>query len=79
MKNIIEMFDKKGNKRNVELVLKFNLEGYKYNYIIYRELDYSHTYVARYIGSEIADLDTNLSEFEFNMSKKILEGVYKHE
>ena len=79
MRDLIEIQDLKGNKRFVELVLKFDIEGYDYNYIIYRELDYSHTYVARYVGDEIVNLDTNLSDFEFSMARKFLEGVQNSE
>ena len=77
-KDLIEIQDINGNKRQVELVLKFNLDCFDNNYIIYRELDYSHTYIAKYIGEDIVNLDTNLTTKEFEMAKLFYEGVNKH-
>jgi uncharacterized protein YrzB (UPF0473 family) len=75
MKDLINITDKQGNTRQVELITKFTLEGYKYNYIIYRELDGSHNYIARYQGEEIVELDTNLSNLELELAKIIYKGV----
>ena len=75
MKDLIEITDKTGKKRQVELVATFNLENYEYNYIIYRELDRSHNFVARYMGEDIAYLDSNLSQEELELSKIVFEGV----
>lgn len=75
MKDLIEITDKLGNKRQVELITKFDLDGYDYNYIIYQEIDHSHVYCARYKGENIVNLDTNLSEKEFNLAKRIYESV----
>lgn len=75
MKDLIEITDKSGNKRQVELITKFELDGYDYNYIIYRELDGSHNYVARYKGENVVNLDTNLSKLELELAKIIFKGV----
>jgi len=75
MKDLINITDKQGNTRQVELITKFTLEGYNYNYIIYRELDGSHNYIARYQGEEIVELDTNLSKLELELAKIIYKGV----
>lgn len=75
MKDYIEIIDKNNNKRNVELVTTFKLEGNNYNYIIYRELDNSHSYVAKYIGDNIVNLITDLSEEEMKLANKIFMGV----
>lgn len=75
MKDLITITDKQGNKRQVELITKFTLEGYEYNYIIYRELDGSHNYIARYQGENIVNLDTNLSKLELELAKIIYKGV----
>ena len=75
MKDLININDKQGNTRQVELITKFTLEGYNYNYIIYRELDGWHNYIARYQGEEIVELDTNLSKLELELAKIIYKGV----
>ena len=75
MKDYIEITDKDNKKRQVEIIVTFQLEGYDYNYIIYRELDKSHDYIARYKGEKIVELDTNLSEEEFKLSEIIYRGV----
>ena len=75
MKDLIEIIDINGKRRKVEIVTTFNLEGYDYNYIIYKELDGSHTYLAKYKGNKIEQLDTNLSEQEIKLSNIIYEGV----
>ncbi len=75
MKDLITITDKFGVARQVELIAKFNLNGYDYNYIIYRELDKSHNYIARYKGEAIATLDTNLSEEELKLAQVVFQGV----
>lgn len=75
MKDIIEITDKNNKKREVELITKFKLEGFKYNYIIYRELDKSHTYIAKYEGENIVNLNTDLSALELSLAEIIYRGV----
>lgn len=75
MKDIINITDKNGQTRPVELVVKFELNGFDYHYIIYRELDKSHNYIARYQGEKIVDLDSNLSEEELALAKIVYKGV----
>lgn len=75
MKDLITITDKFGVARQVELITKFNLNGYDYNYIIYRELDKSHNYIAKYQGEEIASLDTNISEEELKLAEIVFQGV----
>lgn len=75
MKDLITITDKFGVSRQVELITKFNLNGYDYNYIIYRELDKSHNYIAKYQGEEIVSLDTNISEEELKLAEIVFQGV----
>lgn len=75
MKDLIEITDVNNQTRQVELITIFQLENYDYNYVIYRELDNSHTYVARYKGNTITSLDTNLSEQELKLAEIIYRGV----
>lgn len=75
MKDLITITDKFGVSRQVELITKFNLNGYDYNYIIYRELDKSHNYIAKYQGEEIVSIDTNISEEELKLAEIVFQGV----
>lgn len=74
----IDIYSKNGDKVVMELLLAFKLENYKYNYVIYRELDKSKTYVARYKGDKKLDLDTNLSKEEIVLCNKVLKEVQKN-
>ena len=75
MQDLIEITDKNNEKRMVEVETTFKLDGYDYNYIIYRELDKSHNYLARYKGDNIVNLDTNLSPLELELAEIIFKGV----
>lgn len=75
MRDYIDIYNEDGTIEKMEAVTIFNLEGYDYNYIIYRTLDAKHYFVAKYIGDEIVDLDTNLSTEEMNLANKILESI----
>jgi len=74
-KNYFNIVMDDGNKKKMEIVSIFNIENYEFNYIIYRELDKSHYFVAKYIGDEIVNLSTDLSDEEYKFAKKIFEGV----
>lgn len=76
MKDYIYIYDSNNNKLKMEVVLKFNIDGYKSNYIIYR--DNKDYFVAKYIGDNIVDLDTDLSETEIKFCKKMLERFMKN-
>lgn len=75
MKDYIEITNENNEKRKVELITIFQLEGYDYNYVIYKELDGSHNYIARYKGEDIVNLDTNLSPLELELAEIIFKGV----
>lgn len=77
MKDYIYIYDDNNNKLKMEVVLKFNIDGYKYNYIIYKDdKDY---FVAKYVGNNIVNLDTNLSKREIKFCEKMLERFMKNE
>ncbi len=76
-KNIIEITNSKNEIRKVEVVLLFDLDNREEHYIIYKELDGSHYYVAKYQGEEIVNLDTNLSKEEYDRANAIFKGVMK--
>ena len=76
MKNYIDIIDEENNKKKMEIVTTFNLDGYSDNYIIYSELDKSHFYVAKYKDNK-NDLDTDLSNKELMLCNKVLKEVIK--
>lgn len=76
-KDIIYIKNTYGQKIPFEAVTVYNLEKSKYNYIIYRDLEQKDYYIAKYLGDDIADLDTNLTEEELDIGNKILKGVLK--
>ena len=75
MKDYIDIYNENGTIEKMEAVTIFKLDGYDYNYIIYRTLDKKHYYVAKYIGEEIVDLNTDLSEDEMKLPNKILDSI----
>ena len=75
MKDYIEITDQFNNKRTVEVVTTFKLKQYNSNYIIYKELDIDSYFIAKYQGEDVVDLDTNLTQEELSLIKKIFEGV----
>lgn len=75
MKDYIEITDINNKKRLVEVITIFQLYGFDSNYIIYRELNKSHDYIARYQEDNKATLDTNLSKLEFQLANIIYRGV----
>lgn len=66
-----------GVTRRMEVVSTFNLKYYKFNYIIYCEIDKSHYYLAKYIDS-VSELNTNFSDDEYELCKIIFDGVVKN-
>ncbi len=75
MKDFIDIYDEDGKVEKMELVLKFNLKGYSHNYIIYRDLEKKHYYIAKYNGENMVDLDTNLSDKELELAELIFKKV----
>ena len=59
MNDYIEIIDDDGNEESFELISTFRLDGYPNNYILYKELDGSKYYVAKYTGDTVSNLDTN--------------------
>ena len=76
-----------GVTRRMEVVSAFNLKHYKFNYIIYCEIDKthyyyceivkSHYYLAKYIDS-VSELNTNFSDDEYELCKIVFDGVLKN-
>ena len=70
----IEVYDDKNNKKKMEVVTTFQLENRDFNYIVYRELDGSRTYLAKY-KDNVDELNTNISETELKLCEAIVNGV----
>ena len=77
MKDYIDIYDENDNKRQMEVVTTFKLDEFDFNYIIYRELDKSHYYIAKYKGNTIVNLNTDLSNKELILCNKIFKEVLK--
>ncbi len=75
--NYIDVIDDQGNSEKMEVISTFKLLGYKYNYLIYRKLDKSAYYTAKYEGEDMIDLDTNFSDSELALINKIMKGIIK--
>jgi len=75
MKDYIYVYDKDNIKKKMEVVCTFSLPNYDYNYIIYKTLDNSHNYVARYSGNDFLNLDNSLTEEEIKLATEIFERI----
>ena len=70
----IDIYDDKGNKKQMKVVSIFELEGYEYHYIVYKELDDSRVYLAKFKENQ-EELNTNISEEELKLCEAIMSGV----
>ena len=61
-------------KVKMEVVSTFELEGYLFHYIIYKELDGSHYYLAKY-KDNVEELDTHISDNEYRLCDAIFKEV----
>lgn len=77
--NTIDIYEKDGTKKIMEIVTVFNIAEYESNYIIYRELDKTKTYIAKYKGDKLINLDTNLTEKELNICNEMFERIEQNE
>lgn len=75
MKDYIEIINKDNSKTKMEIVSIFKLDNYSSDYIIYKELDGSHYYIAKYKGDNIVDLDTDFSVKEMELAKILLNEI----
>lgn len=64
-----------GDMEVMEVVTIFNKSNSKYNYIIYKTLDDSNYYTAKYLGNEMVDLETNLDAEEMKYANGILNAL----
>jgi len=73
-KDYIYIYDKNGKKTKMELILAMNSLDGKFQYIAYKQEDkVVPLYMAKlYLKRGISDLDTNLSQEEIEMLKKVI-------
>ena len=79
MRYFIDIYDSNKNKLKMEVVMKFNLEGYRDNYLIYKEINEDNYFIAKYIGENMVDLDTDLTKSEIELAEKLLERFLSDE
>ena len=72
----IYITDEFNNKIKMELVTTFELKGYKYKYIIYKDLEGKHFYLAKY-KDNVEELNTNFTEYEYKLCNEIFKEVTK--
>lgn len=70
----IYITDNLNNKLKMELVTTFELKGFSYKYIIYRDLDNKHYYLAKY-KDNIEELNTTFSTKEYELCNEIFKEV----
>lgn len=78
MKDYIDIMTGGMNKQRMEIVTIFKLEGFPFKYMIYCTLNKEHYYLAKFKGEDIVDLNTDFSDREYKLCKKIFEGVTEH-
>lgn len=77
MKDYIYIYNENGEETKMEAVLAFKIEELGEQYILYKKEDNnSEVYVAK-IKSHTNELDTNLTEEEKKMVKKVLDEQLK--
>lgn len=79
MKDTIEVTLENGTIEEMEVVFTFKLEGYSYNYLIYKKKDKTKYYIAKYEGENTVKLNTDFTEKELKLAEAILEGVVASE
>ena len=71
----INIMKSNGQNEVMEVVTIYNMSNSEYNYIIYKSLDNKEYYTGKYIGNDIVDLNTDLSEEEKVYAEGILNGL----
>lgn len=74
MSSYIYVSDSNGFSEKMELVSTFELKDYPFNYVIYKDLNSKHFYLAKYKDC-INDLDTNISKNEMTLCNALFQEV----
>lgn len=67
--------DDKGNKLQMEAVVMYSIKLTGFNYIIYRDIDQSNYYVAKFKDDDVQTMITDLDEKEYSYAKIVLDEV----
>ncbi|MCR5186530.1 MAG: hypothetical protein K6D97_05395 [Clostridia bacterium] len=67
--------DDKGNKLQMEAVVMYSIKLTGFNYIIYRDIDQSNYYVAKFKDDDVQTMITDLDEKEYSYAKIVLNEV----
>ncbi len=73
--NYVMVMDKDQNVEKMEALVNFNIDESNYNYIIYKRLDSDDCFVAKYVGDNIVDLITDLSNEELAYAQAIYDSL----
>lgn len=74
-KDLFWITDDKGNRIQMEAVVMYAIRLTGYNYIIYRDLDQSNYYVAKFTDDDTQTMITDLDEKEYSYAKIVLNEV----
>ncbi len=74
-KDLFWITDDKGNRIQMEAVVMYSIRLTGYNYIIYRDLDQSNYYVAKFTDDDTQTMITDLDEKEYSYAKIVLNEV----
>lgn len=73
MKDYINVLNDKNQVLTMEVVTTFKIDQFPFNYLIYKERDGSHFYIAKYSGTDVVELDTDFSKEELKLTNIIFE------
>lgn len=73
MKDYINVLNDKNQVLTMEVVTTFKIDQFPFNYLIYKERDDSHFYIAKYSGTDVVELDTDFSKEELKLTNIIFE------
>ena len=59
----------------MEAVTIFNISNSEYNYIIYKSLENNNYYVGKYMGTDICNLDTDLTDKEMKYANGVFDAL----
>lgn len=75
--DLINITDQDNNIIKMEVVSTFKVKDLKWNYIIYRDLEKEHYYLAKYMENK-EDLITDLTDEEIKLCNSIFNKVIKN-
>ena len=74
-KDIFNIYDKNGKKKQMQAITIYSIEKTGYNYIIYKELKKEKYYVAKFKGETTVELNTQLDKRETEYANAVLNKI----